>query len=313
MKNIISWAVLAGLAVAGAACSKVDVEAPTFDASVAKTTFAVGERVPFNLTGKADNVTFYSGEAGRSYDNRDIYTKAGGVPEMQFLTTIAGGTATIGSQNLRVLVSTNFSGKLNGSSTGYDSTEVRKATWTDVTSRVALTATATNLSSGVISLSDLKVEGQLMYVAFRYVGTPPLSNAQRTVTIGSFQFRTRYPDGTLYTNAGTNADVGFSVTDFKNATTTWVSGATLVHAGAAANATPADDDWAISTGFDLTRYLPDNAGGLPVKAGGLPDVVPAVYTYTYTRAGTYTATFLAQTGNADERKNVVKQLTLTVQ
>ena len=149
-------------------------------------------------------------------------------------------------------------------------------------------------------------------MAFRYLGVTPLSNAQRTVTIGTFQFRTRYPDGTLYTNANTNADTGFSVTDFKNATTTWVSGTTLVHTGAVASATPADDDWAISTGFDLTRYLPDNSGGLAVKAGGLPDVVPAVYTYTYTKAGTYTATFYAQTGNSNERKNVVKQLTITV-
>ncbi|GAB3662487.1 hypothetical protein GCM10027594_31880 [Hymenobacter agri] len=319
MKKLLAALLLAGPLLAG--CEKYSNPAPDFTVSADQTTVKAGTTVNFSLSGKVDALLFYSGEAGRNFDLRNNYSQPDGVPEMQFLSTVAAATVptptpvpaptVVGTQNLRVLVSTDFDGKTTTGG-GYDSTSVRKATWTDITSRFTLSATASNLSSGVVSLNDFKVAGKLTYVAFRYVSVAPLAtNIQRAWTIGTFQVRTRYPSGAVYTNANTNTDSGFSIFNFKGLPNTWVSGGTLTHTAPATTA-PADDDWAISKGFDFTKVNSDAAGGIKVKAQGLIDPLPATYSYKYNTPGTYKAVFYGTSGDINSQKELVREVMITV-
>lgn len=297
-----TWALLAGLATT--ACSTA-IEAPQFSATPDKTTYKVGERVTFTLSGNnPDNVTFYSGEPGRDYYSRDLYSLPGGVPEMQFTSAITtGATTAIGQRNLSVLVSTNFSGK-------YDTTSVRQATWTDITSRVTLATGTPLVSSGVVSLGAYKEGDKPLYVAFRYRSATPLATQQPAWSIRTFQYRNVFPNGRVAALASTNTDVGFATLSFKGVGN-WVAGTNLDHAVVAANA-PVEEDWAVSAPFDPTRVIPDKTGGLNVKASGLPDVVPATYTYTYTTAGSFKAVFLAQSGNSKTRLETTQEIPLTI-
>ena len=319
MKKLLALFLLAGPLLAG--CEKYSNPAPDFGVVADQTTVKAGTTVNFNLSGKVDALLFYSGEAGRNYDLRNTYTRPDGVPEMQFLTTVAAATVptpapvpaptVVGIQNLRVLVSTDFDGKTTTGG-GYDSVSVRKATWTDITSRATLTAAANNLSSGIINLNDFKVADKLTYIAFRYVSIAPLATSiQRAWTISTFQVRTRFPGNAVYTNASTNTDSGFSIFNFKGLPNTWVSAGTLTHTAPATTA-PADDDWAISRGFDFTKSSSDAAGGIKVKAQGLIDPLPPVYSYRYNTPGTYKAVFHGTSGDIDGQKELVREVTITV-
>ncbi|NGM90220.1 DUF5017 domain-containing protein, partial [Parapusillimonas sp. SGNA-6] len=61
MKNSIFITIITASLLA--ACRKHEVQNPSFDvALLEKATYKVGEEVTFNLSGEADQVTFYSGE-----------------------------------------------------------------------------------------------------------------------------------------------------------------------------------------------------------------------------------------------------------
>jgi hypothetical protein len=280
-------------------CNKVKITAPDdFTVTTPKTTYKVGENVVFTFTGNPDNILFYSGLPGNNYANANASTaESGGSPEMQFLSNVQFGAAV---NNLSVLVSTDFNGQ-------YDTTDVGKATWTDITSRVVLGTSATNVSSGVVNLNDLKGDSTLMYLAFKYLSVNPSVNKQKQWTISTFQFRTRFPDGRVYTNAATNADAAFGIIDFQGDSAKWVSGTTLTHAGEPAGF-PGDNDWAISKPMALNVIKGD--AGTDVKT--LVQPPPSGYTSVYTIAGTYKAIFVAQNSDVHNVKRVIREIDLTV-
>ncbi len=298
MKKIFFLSV--SLSVLYTACNKVAIKAPDdFTVSTAKSTYKVGDTVVFTLTGNPDNLLFYSGEIGHDYAvaNPSAASASGGSPEMQFLRHVQFGAAV---NNLSVLASNDFTGQ-------YDTTSVKTAHWTDITSRLVLGTSATNVSSGIVNLSDVKGSGNALYIAFRYLSVSPAINKQKQWTISSFQFRTRYPDGRVYTNAATNADASFGVLDFKGDSAKWVASSTLAHTGLNIGY-PGDDDWAVSKALYLDRISPD--AGVVVKSIIQPP--PSGYTWNYTTAGTYKAIFIAQNADVNTVKRVIKEVDITI-
>ncbi len=63
---------------------------------------------------------------------------------------------------MTVLVSNDFNGV-------YDTTSVKAATWTDVTSRVTLSTGADQTQSGTVDLSEFANNNKAATLAFRYV------------------------------------------------------------------------------------------------------------------------------------------------
>jgi plastocyanin len=310
MKKIF-FAIL-GLSMLATACKKMQVDAPDLEITPQSTTLKAGDTATFNFSGYADYISFYSGETGRNYDKKDSFTRAGASPEFQFTSAVsAAGTGITTGNNLSVLVSTDFNGT-------YDVTNVKQATWTDITSRVTLATTTTAVNSPVVNLNDLKVEGKPMYVAYRYVTSNPTLK-QRQWTISNFVFRTKFQDGTQYNHATSNADAVFTPVNVTGDSATWASGTTLVHTGLNANY-PADEDWAISKQFDLTkatsldatRGSSDALGVVTVKNLALTGIVPSSFKWKYATAGTYNAAFVIRNATVANTQEVVKRFTITV-
>ncbi len=296
------WILLGGLALAS--CNKAEVKRPNdFEVTTANTTVKAGTAVTFNISGSPDDIIFYSGELGKTYAQKDLVeAPESGNPEMEFQSNVQFGTVTL--NNLTVLVSNNFNGI-------YDTTNVKAATWTDITSRVKLGTSATNVSSGVINLNNLKAggNGSSMYVAFRYLSDRAATLKQRQWSVGSFAFRTRFPDGKVFTHAASVAEAGFGSVEFKGDSTKWVPGTSLFHAGLNAGY-PSDDDWSISRTFNLRALVPERKGAVNIKA--ISQASLSQYRFTYNTPGTYKATFVATNQNIDKQEQVVKELTITV-
>jgi hypothetical protein len=301
--KIILFAAL-GISILSTACKKLDVEAPDLQVTLQTNTLKVGDTAKFDLSGYADYINFYSGEPGKNYDRKDSFTMAGGNPEFQFSSAVsAPGTGITTGNNLSVLVSTDFNGK-------YDAASVSSATWTNVTSRTALATTTTTVASPIANLNDLKVEGKPMYVAFRYQSATPTLK-QRQWTISSFQFRTKFPNGTTYTHASDNTTAAFGSVNVVGDSATWVAGTTLTHVGLNANY-PADDDWAITKAFDLSKANSDASGVTVIKNFALTGAVPSQFTWKYAIAGTYKAVFVFRNATKETNKEVIKDFTITV-
>ena len=281
-------------------CKKLSADKPGLEITLNQTTYKLGDTVKFNFSGNADYVNFYSGEFGKSYDNKDTYTSnVSGNPEFQFTSSVQGGTAP--TKGLSVVISNDFNGI-------YDQTNIRNATWTDVTSRVTLATSATSVSSGIANLNDLKAEGKPLYVAFKYISSSPATTNQWLWTISSFQFRTKFTNGAVYTNAPDNATAGFGTIEFAGDSAKWVSGATLTHVGLKAGY-PADEDWAISRPFSLNSVNADVATVIK-NISGAPVASP--YLYKYATAGTYKAVFVIRNATIKDTQEKIVTFNITI-
>lgn len=288
------------------ACKKIQVSEPKdFGVSVENVNVKLGDTVNYRFSGNPDNILYYSGEAGSEYGLKDISTMDGGLPEMQFVSNVNFGTVAIGANNVTLLVSTDFNGK-------YDQQNIKTATWTDITARYTKPVTANvDMASGLINLGDLYVKGKKMYVAFKYQSVSP-EQKQRQFVVSSFMFRTRYPDGKSFVNASNVYEAGFGTFDFGGSAFTWTAATTsaavnITH-GAAEAGNPADEDWAISKGFEMNE-----AGrnlGLQIK--GMYQVQLLQYKQVYTQTGVYKAVFIGQNVSKDEKKEVIKEFNITV-
>lgn len=73
---------------------------------------------------------------------------------------------------------------------------------------------------------------------------------------------------------------------------------------------PESEHWAISSAIAIDKIDlgPDWSAGIK----GLTSPALSEYRYTYAKAGTYKATFIAANGNIDQQKKVVKEISITV-
>jgi len=109
-------------------CQKFDYEkALTFDVSVEKTTFKVGEPVVFTITGgDANQISFYSGELGNAYEYRDK-NRVDEVKDVHFsFRTHNTPPGAENDVNHDLFISSDFNGN-------YDYASVSAATWTPLT------------------------------------------------------------------------------------------------------------------------------------------------------------------------------------
>jgi hypothetical protein len=310
MKKYYKLIMLGCIAVLAYACKKESVENVSFDASVVKTTVKVGDTVIFNFTGNANIIQFWSGEPTHVYANRGRSMAAGAINQFSFSSATANlATGNVGqTNNLKVLVSTDFSGIV-------DSINIKKASWTDITSRATVAANATTVSSGNVNVSDFQNTGHdSLFVAFKYQSTTS-SNASRArqYTLSAFTFQNIFPNGVTYVHNTINTDVrfsGFQAYSFKTIgvkdSIRWAIAGTLAIAQGVDNLS--DEDWTISKGFNLGFVPPDVAVG--IQNSNVNAITQ--YAYKYTTPGTYTVTFVAINDYGTEAKQVVKQFTITV-
>ena len=196
------------------ACNKdlINVEAPEFDVTTSNSTYKVGEVIRFDLSGKAELISFYSGALLNDYsfkDNRAVDINGAGA-SLEFASSVQVGTQ---AGHLSVLASTDFDGD-------YSSLEkVKSANWTDITSRFPLGTNATFLTSPKKDLSDIIEPDKPLYIAFKYITKPQATNGlARQWFIQSFLLSSNKIFNDAPLPIANQLDAGFRIVD-ENKTT----------------------------------------------------------------------------------------------
>ncbi|MFT3822286.1 MAG: DUF5017 domain-containing protein [Chitinophagaceae bacterium] len=290
MKSIYS---LLGAACLVSACSKkLTVDAPDLTVTPQSITIKLGDTAKFMFAGSAGNITFYSGEAGYKYVNKDR-TSATGIPKLSFTSYAQYGTQT---NTLKLLAVSGL--------TTLDSTSVVNAAWTDITSRATLSTGTDNTASGNIDLSDIAVSGKSMCIAYKYNGTT--GSTQKTWTIKNFTVTNTLTDGAVATISGLS-DAAWTAYKIKGTAAWAITSTQFQIVGGAATATT-NESWVVSKPLDLTKIAPDI--GVAIKSVGTASMKE--YDYLYTKAGTYTATFVIFNNTIDDQKTSIQEFTITV-
>jgi hypothetical protein len=356
MKKNIAYLMISIVAVSMAtSCKKygdLSVAAPTdFNVTTVKQTYRVGDSIVFNFNTAPDEIIFYSGEAGKLYDNisRNI---AAGKPKLVFQSNMTQGALGSGD-TIFLYITSNLK--------SYDSLGVYSATWKDISSRNTKWPSAlstTFVTSDSIDLSDYN-QYDSINLAFRIVGKQNATLAQRKWQIQNLTLTNFLPDGTNTPLFNTFTNTGWVQANMKNnpapsLTATnyqaWNVGqaginagnSTLVIGGKACNSNgipiataypitfdpstainiPDNDDWLITSPMNLKYFKPDV--GVTVKNtvngafAGLNYVyyktpgVFAQYIYKYTTPGVYNVAFVAQNFNNNNMQQVVQRLQITV-
>ena len=301
----LSFIILTGLTIIAVACTKnMEVPAPDFQVSldpakkVADTfTYRVGDTTRFQFSGKAGNIAFYSGEAGKRYAGRETSFRLGAVT-LSFASKSEFGTQ---KNTLKVLATSKLA--------GLDSATVVNAQWTDITSRLALATSATVVNSGTADLTDLVAnENDSLFIAFRYDGVT--GSTQRTWTITNYVVNNVLPEQS-YSVSSLSTDASFW-TRYGNvwapASARWTASANDLKITGGNASAPSNTSWIISKPLYIGKLPPDVSTGIksinePEKAG---------YDYQYSTPGVYKATFVAFNHTLDEEKSVVRELIIKV-
>lgn len=304
------------LTISGAAllasCQKTDIESPDdFSVTLANPTVTTSDTVTFQFSGKPDIITFYSGEPGKTYELSNITKKDSDSTVINFATSTTAASATtqpLSVNNVSILVSTNFSGKM-------DSASIKNASWTDITNRFVFATSTPTVQSKAARVDDLKVPGAPFYVAFRYVSDTAKATAMpRRWTVSSFGLRNHFGRVTTSLAGGATGTTlpflsgGFVPFSIKNSNSNWAfASSSLTFNAAAVDALP-DEDWAISRPFDLSLYPSDVGEG--IKNNNISAI--SSFSYRFTTPGTYLVTFVAKNTNRNNIKEVVRQLSIKV-
>lgn len=290
-----------GLFLSG--CAKdPKVEAPNFEVKLTEEAIA-NTPVKFTLSGTPNVISFYSGEVLNDYKFLLGRVVEKGELKVSFNTSVNFGTQP---NQFSVLVSTDFNGK-------YTVADVNAATWTNITSRYTLGTNTTYVPTSA-DLTDLAVDGKLIYIAFKYTTLPQTANGTgRSWFVQNFVANSKTSIGEVqladYRSAGFTLVQDGAIIDPSRSS---ISTSTIT---LRANNTTAGKElttyfWAITKGFDVSSKDLGPDLSKPVK--GYVDPLPTTFPYTYSKPGTYTATFVAANSTIYGEKKVVKSVEVVV-
>jgi len=304
------------LVITLSACDREkDVAEPDFDVAMEAATAKAGEEVQFNFSGNPGSISFYSGEQGNDYAYKDE-------PRIDQIEQITLSFQTHNQEgnplpntslaSLKVMFSTDFSGT-------YDYAGVSAATWTDISSRFTIAsprAWGSNLGwfeSGTVDISDLRASGKPFYIAYKYE-VPTYSgtaNQTRRWRMQQFRLNSLTSLGTVQ-SLGTYSPTNFSLIsrDEPRATLSQLASSIVLFAPRAANAQESVEEWAVSMPFSADEINLGNEFSVAVKGYGNPGVKD--FKHTYTKEGTYKATFVAKNVNIHNTKQVIRQIDVTI-
>lgn len=303
------------------ACSKQEsIEDPEFYISSSAFTYRVADTANFFIKGNPDVITFYSGEAGNNYDNRDRTFRTDGQFKFGFQSRVdnAAGFAALAAGALRVLVSTNYlptySTLVDPVAAGRaDSAMVNAATWTDVTSRFAIPSTGTVSTfypSGEVNLSDLVTDpNKPIYIAFRYASPTTSTLGTNGITLGSLVLNNVFPEITqsFNVNPGGSTSTIWRIVRAANTANAWTTSSTQLKF-ISSTTTGYSEDWVITNAYYPNLVAPDKA--VPIK--NITNAPITTFKYKFSTPGIYKVTFIASNNRPGQRKEVLKQLELTI-
>lgn len=351
MKHYLYFLMIAtGLVVSLSSCEdRNDISAPVFGVVTTgqATTFKVGDTIKFNFTGQPDVVTFYSGEVGSNYAFKDRFTAAG-INKLAFQTAMQQGVVppAVSQDAMSLLISTDLK--------GYDPASIAQATWTDITARntrwpTSLSTTLT--SSDPIDISDFNTADKIN-IAFKYVGKPNATLAQRKWQVSNLTLNNTLADGTVTPLFSSFANTGWVQASIKNDLNygtpstlgvgynawnvgTWNVSATnnpIIFTTPSGLKAVNTNGIVIATAYPITfdpgttinndeneDWLITSAIDLKKTKADVGTVIKTSltksllnYNYIFRRPGTYTVTFDATNSNVNNSLHTVKQIEITI-
>ncbi|NGF55216.1 DUF5017 domain-containing protein [Parapedobacter sp. SGR-10] len=288
-------------------CTRDELLDPVVDVSIDKEVYSTEDSVEFHFSGYADMITFYSGEKGKEYKNRNRLELEGGDLILNMETQVLYGSQT---DNLKLYLSTDFTGE-------YTKEGVEKATWTDISDRLtwcvaAGGAVGVRTISDYASVSDLLVSGKPVYFAFRYVGEKPPSTTptQRTWRIYQFNIQNKFSETEIIpvtdrVNAGWTS---VSISNPGGKGVWFLTHADMIYYNPESNL-EAVEKWVITKRFDPNKVAPDN--GKAIKK--YPDNQMSSFKYNFPESGEYEVTFVFVNSNYKGIKESVKTIKVKVE
>ncbi len=279
----------------------------SFDATLPIPAIAVADSAIFELAENPDVISFYSGETGNNYDNRNRTVLTGGSLKMKFETRVKNKPA----DTLDVLISTDFSGV-------YDSMSVANATWKNMNNKFLFPTPLTSLGifvpsgNGATYLTDITdsvIAGQPFYLAFSYA-----VNKRNNVewSVGKLGMYNYFTDGTATANVidSTNINSGsFAPVSFTEPFSRWSKSSTLLKYNNSSSAVLGARHWYISRPLNPDAVAPD----VPVVIKNISQSPLTFFKYKYKKPGTYKAVFVASYNRLNFEKTFVKEFTVVVQ
>jgi len=269
-----------------------------FSVTAEKKNYKVGEAVNFIINGKPENLVFWSGEVGRSYEHRQRTAVAGNAVSLNFNTFAQFGLMPIDKSVIKLYVSTDFNGV-------YNAANVKAATWEEITSQATLSSGADQTPSGNIDLTSFASRNKNMAIAIVYQTTVVKPEVQQNRWVfRTFELRRTNQQGEV-TSLATMATAGWVAFNFSGPATNWsITSAQLL---TVRNNTELDDDWVVTKQFNPNSTLPDT--GEPIK--NISQNLNA-FSKVYTKAGTYKVTFVATNANVKKAQQTTQELEITI-
>lgn len=288
-----------------------EVDAPNFEVAF-NTTAKVGEPVEFNVKNAPNFLNFYAGDFQHQYKHRNR-TNAEGTVTMSFLNSQKWGLG----DNSEGLLTVWYSKDYDGSGTAES---VNSATWTEISDRFNIS----NLydfalqESGVVDITDL-ADGNAIYFAFKYF-CDDTSTRPAEWWIDELNIQMDVADAPAPLTVATESEPGFKPVDVQGVVNGWNANKWYWSGDRGTNGLwrmrgqvkvggewIVNEDWLITYPINLTKVAPDTGTPLKTYSEKLD-----TFEYTYTKAGTYTITFVGSNETIHGKKEIIKEYTITV-
>lgn len=297
---------MAMLLLATACRKEQQIEEPSLEVSAVSQTIKKGETVRFNLTGNADFVKFYPGTPLNDYAFKDGRIIKAGKVKLSFDSYTFSGTQP---EQLFAVVSSNFSGI-------YDIASIRAAQWHDITDRYTLTSLENTWEpAGSSDITDKIEAGKPFYIAYKYVTKPRTEAGVGKIWKIRNLFLTSETEivNTTLTNLQNGGwQVVYDENGVVDITRNFaVSTALSFRSNASPNDNVYHEVWIISKAFKVADEDLGPDLGASVKSFTEPWL--NTYDQKYDKEGDYVATFVGANNSVYGKKEVVKQVKITVQ
>ncbi|MFA4868623.1 MAG: DUF5017 domain-containing protein [Pedobacter sp.] len=295
------------------ACKKEqEVSNPDFQVSSKKLTYKAGDTVVFNLSGDPDILSFYSGERTSDYDflKEDLVFSA--TTALSFRTTKYAG-------NNPDCATLKYSTDFNGT---YDIASIRQANWIDISDRFHLASTlgtsAVYENSGEQDISDLFPAADKP-IHFAWFFTTKQNSSRTRYQVERFEIRGLVENEEDLSGVKYNfVNCAFKMVEgegflIQNSTAQYprVTSTYIYWDGVFAN-TSFKEGWAVSAPIYSAEKI--NLGpAIATGIKGVSDIPLTSYSYAYKKPGKYKVVFVAANANIYERKEVVKELEITIE
>lgn len=304
MKTFNYLCLLMALVAGLAACDEVaDIQSPgDFNLQADKDRITASDStLNFTFEGKPDYLVFFSGEKGHKYINRNRGKIEVSSAVLNFGAAINYGLYDSSNPSVKLKISTDFNGKTE---------DIEKATWTDISSHftwpAAKNGAFTPTPSGNMDLREYI--GQPFHLAFYYYEENDGKQSFNTWSLPQ-----------LNVDVESEIDGHIAVANIYNVEYKFIkiSGSVVYNAGAnriqgGAASTNTNEAWLVTRKMDATSVSPDTGVSLKEFTDSRGSYS---YTYPYSQMepGTYTITFVARNANIHDSKEVVRELTFTVE